>query len=504
MKTSSFITAAAIISILYTVFELNAENVSEKNLSMQLAENPPMQVFTRKPPEPVIPKKWDIRPGFTLVESLDEFRKLIKRDNQKIRLKPGIYTVKSFDKPMKFKVRHVSPGGRQFNEQEHFFAVNGSNNYLDLRGVVIQIPLSLQSKATQRAHVADCWHINGENNVIEGGYFRDLLDVPYPKYRIAGNVFEICNDNTTLKDCTFFVRGSIPYGYGDYYGKGRKHWGLMDKHGVISIDHANNTRIIGCKVYLQAFGHCLHLHSVDGVLIKDCFFTGTLRPTADIFKEVAGRAKEYGFNIMYRGKRPIPKNEVIALTEDGIRNYDNVRNVTIINTTVERMRGCIAMNVSSGDVILENVTVLEAGDQAFDVGCDTTGKIVMKNCRADLAYNPIFNLTRAKQIPKHAFFEVTILSPASNVKPTPRTSIGRICGDSCTFIFHDGTTRPIPEKYFVIYGEGFRKGQALINCTIINETRAKLILGPNSRNCTVKSRGPVVDKGKGNKIVRLE
>ena len=54
-----------------------------------------------------------------------------------------------------------------------------------------------------------------------------------------------------------------------------------------------------------------------------------------------------------------------------------------------------------GDYRLENVTVLEAGDFGFDLSAGAEGKVVVKNCRCDVAYNPVFNLTRG-ELPKNA------------------------------------------------------------------------------------------------------
>jgi len=473
-------------------------SAEEKNLGLQLAENPPMETISRAPPEPLIPEKFEIREGFTLIETLGDFRAVIKKDGQKIRLRPGIYRAKKLDPPMRFKRLHTAPGKASINEQQHIFAVNGSNNHFDLRGVVFETPVSVQSKMSMKAHVADCWHINGASNVFEGGYFRNVLDMNYPKYRVAENEFEVCNDGNTFLNCTFVITGSVPYGYTDYYGKGGPNFGRLNKHSFMSLEHANNTKIIGCKVYMKTFGHCIHFHKVDGVLIKDCFISGTLRPTNDILKETVGRAKKYDFHIMYRGKRQIPRDEITPLTEDAVRSYDEVKNIKVIDTTVERQRGCFQL-LCPGDITLENVTVREAGNFYYDLSAGRQGKVVMKNCKADLAYNPVFNLTRG-DIPKDAFYEVTILNPAEGVKPTPRTSLGRICGDGCTFTLHDGTTRPLPEKHNVLQCGGWKP---LTDSSVTNYTSAKLILEGNVRGCTIKSFGPVVDKGKGNTVVKI-
>jgi len=294
------------------------------------------------------------------------------------------------------------------------------------------------------------------------------------------------------------IRGSIPYGYTDYYGKGGPNFGRLNKHSFMSIQNANNTTLVGCRVYQQSFGHCVHFHTVDGALIRDCHFTGTLRPTNDIFRETVGRASEYGFQVMYRGKRHIPHDEMIPLTEDGVRSYENVRNITVVDTVVERMRGCFQL-LCVGDVMLDNVTVREAGDFGFDLSSGDKGRVTMRNCRADIAYNPVFNLTRGKA-PKGASYEMTILDPPDGARPTPRASLGIIAGDTCMFTLHDGTTRPVAEEANVLRCGG-RRG--LVNSTVTNHTTARLILDKHVRNCLIRSHGPVEDNGQGNTIVRL-
>lgn len=467
------------------------------DLGLQHRENPPMITLTRTPPPlPEVTAKFDIKPGYHLIETLDEFRIAIKKDRQKIRLKPGIYRPIKADPPLTFPLRksrkNLTP-----TDQEHIFAVNGSHNIFDLRGVVIETPVSVQSKLSRKVHVADNWHINGDGNTFIGGYFRNIIDLPYPDYNVAGNEFEIRGDRNRFFDCTFVIKGSIPYGYSDFYGKGSGSYGRLNKHSFMSINHANETELIRCQVFQQSFGHCVHFHDVDGALIKDCLFSGTLRPTDDIYKETVGRAVDNDFHMLYRKRQPIPRGQAIPLTEDGIRSYDNVRNIKVINTTVERMRGAIQL-LCTGDVSLENVTVRECGDFSFDVSATEGSKITMKNCHGDVAYNPLFNLTRG-DLPLKATYEVTILSPPKGTSHTPRSSLGKICGKDCRFILHDGLTTPLPEEvnYLTCGGD-----KALIDSTIENNTTARLILKKNVENCTIHSLGPVEDNGKNNTIIQ--
>jgi hypothetical protein len=73
----------------------------KKGLGVQFAGNPPMQVISKTPPAPaVIKETFEIREGFTLVKTLDEFRAAIKKDKQKIRMKPGVYRAEKVDPPM--------------------------------------------------------------------------------------------------------------------------------------------------------------------------------------------------------------------------------------------------------------------------------------------------------------------------------------------------------------------------------------------------------------------
>ena len=469
---------------------------------LQYAENPPMVIEARTPPAlPKVTGEFEVKPGYRVIASLKEFRAAIKKDGQRIRLKPGVYRAKEVDPPGEFPLRgskRKDGKKEKASYQEHIFAVNGSRNIFDLRGVVIETPVSVQSRLTRKVHVSDSWHINGEGNTFIGGYFRNVIDLPYPEYNVTGNEFEVRGDGNRFFDCVFVIKGSIPYGYTDFYGKGAGSYGRLNKHCFMSIDQASGTELVRCKVFQQSFGHCVHFHNVDGVLIKDCAFTGVLRPTDDIYKEKVGRAVENDFHMLYRKKQPIPRGQVIPLTEDGSRSYDHVRNVKVVNTTVERMRGGIQL-LCTGDVILENVTVRESGDFSFDVSSTAGSKIVMKGCQGDVAYNPLFNLTRG-EVPKNGRYEVTVLSPPAGSSATSRSSLGKICGNKCEFIFHDGLTRPLAKEanYLICGGD-----KELVDSTIVNHTSAKLILEKNVRNCTIRSVGPVEDKGKGNRVEEI-
>lgn len=483
----------ALTAILAVVPVARVAGQSEKNLSLQRADNPPMEAVHKFAPEPKPhPEDFEVRPGFRVIDSLDAFRKAIKQNDQQIRMKPGIYRAEKVDPPIPER------------NQQHIFAVNGSGNHFDLRGVVIETPVSVQSRLSRKAHVSDSWHINGNDNTFEGGYFRNVLDRPYLEYSVTENEFEVPGDANTFLDCTFVIKGSVPYGYSDFYGKGGSRWGRLNKHSFMAIS-GSGTELIGCEVYQQSYGHGVHFHGANGALIKDCYLTGTLRPTNDIYKEKVGRAKEHDFNIMYRGKRPIPHDQMIPLTEDGIRTYGGDKDIRVINTTVERFR-CGAQIHAGGHVVLRNVTVREPGYFGFDVSTGDSGRVTMQNCRGDIAYSPLFNLTRGA-LPRGSTYEVTVLPPREGVEVTDGTNLGRptdfgrICGKHTTFIFHKGGDVPLPEKILRIRAGD---GKPLVDSKVTNYTRAKIILSDKVRNCTIRSMGPVEDNGRNNTVVRLD
>lgn len=466
-------------------FMTDAQETELQNL--QLKSNPPMRAIFREPPlPPSSTVDFETREGFTLLRTLEQFIDAIKKDDQKIRMKPGVYRATSTDPPI--------------DDHQHIFSVSGSGNHFDLRGVVIETPVSLQSKLTRKAHISDSWHIFGNNNTFEGGYFRNIVDRPYPEYGVTDCEFEVLGDDNTFDGCTFVIRGSVPYGYSDFYGKGGPNFGRLNKHSCIGIHENKNTTLRNCKFYVQSFGHCIFFHKTDGLRIENCFLSGTLRPSNDIFKETEGRATEYDFKIMYRGERPIPRDDMIPLTEDGIRSYGGDKNITIIDTTVERFRSGVQIQ-GDGDLTLKNVSVVEAGNYSFDVTAGKKGKVVMKNCFSDVAYSPVFKMSRG-DMPFRASYEITMQGPANDVQATERTSLGTICGERCKFIIRADPTRPILPNVNYLECGGFLN-KSLIDSTVTNYSTAKLILTDRTRNCRIKSIGPVEDNGKDNKIVRL-
>ena len=149
------VTRCTFFALCFAAADFCASQELDRNPGLQLEANPPMQVIARTPPEPEIPSgDFETRKGYRLISNLDDFRKAIKQDGQKIRLKPGIYTVESPDEPHEGK--------------QHLFAVHGSNNHFDLRGTVIETPVSAQGRLASKAHTSSCWRVYGSKNTFIG------------------------------------------------------------------------------------------------------------------------------------------------------------------------------------------------------------------------------------------------------------------------------------------------------------------------------------------------
>ncbi len=490
----------------------------ENDLSMQREGNPPMVVLTRTPPEPEVhPDDFEVREGFKLIDSLDEFRTAIEQDHQKIRLKPGVYRVDTVD-PTE-------------NGYVQLFAVTGSGNHFDLRGVVIETPSSTQDRLPMKSHFTHTWTIFGEDNTFEGGYFRNVVDGGYREYVTTNNEFFVKGDNTTFRNCTFVIRGSFPYGYSDFYGKGGASWVVHpnNKHSFMNVQDVNGFELIDSELYQQSFGHGVHFHETKSGRIVDCSLYGTVRPTNDIIEpgkaipkglnsftetnvysppgryESVGPARKNDYRIMVRKTRPIPPNEMIPLTEDGVRSYNNVRDILVKDTYIERFRSNVTLT-GPGDYIIDSVTSREAGNIGFEVA-SRRGDVIVRNTRGDLAFDPLVDLTTRAGVTSNSFFELTVLSARDPEAEKTFTSkeleapkcVGSIQGEQTTFLFRDGTERELPDRFNYIQLEN----RGLIDSVLINLTSAEVRLNEKATGSLILSGGPVTGRNGENTVKHL-
>ncbi len=432
-------------------------------------------------------------PGVTEIASIAELRGALTASGQKIRMKPGTYLVQD-----------------ALADKQTVFQASGSDNEFDLRGVTIQVDTQvLATLKTKRAHELTTYRVTGSNNTFEGAIFEDVGDAP-PARSLSD--FHVAGNGNVFRDCTFIIRGSAPYGYGSLFGKGteRTYQGVLRKHAGMSV-RGDNIQVLGCRFFVETFGHAISMHGAQDTLIRDTTVEGRLRSTDDILAETSGPAFEMKFRDM--DGHPIPPGCMLALTEDGIRayfdeNHDGKRRtgaITVINCMVKRMRGGITLSLASKPAHVEGCTVTESGwtGNAYDV---PSGSVV-KNCKGDAAYSPLLNQYRSNKSDTSIALEVL---PAAEYRGPHPLAIINGTGHTITLA---GSGLAAPRDCQIILGAPSGRGESgdddekesavtAKNIQLANTTPQPVLLTDKTSNCTIASKGPVTNQGAGNQIRR--
>jgi hypothetical protein len=430
------------------------------------------------------PESFSVRLGFKVIDSIPALRRAFAEHNQKVRLKPGVYRV-----------------SEACQDNQTVFAVSGTNNQFDLRGATIELDTKILADMRGKAHELCVYRVPGGNNTFEGAVFEDIGD--HIPYKSLGE-FSVTGDNNIFQDCTFIIRGSAPYGYGDLFGKGSSHDVNLHKHAALSVvgDH---TRILGCKFFIHTFGHAIHMHGAQDTWVKDVTLEGALRLSDEILAEKSGPAFDRGFKDHF--DQPVAKGKMICLAEDGIRAYRNgerngktrlTGDITVINCTVKRMRGGITLALASGKVLVEGCTVTESGYPG--AAYSLPGNARVRNSKGDAAFVPLLRLGYSNK--RNADIELQVLE-AAQYSGNDLLALLNGSGHSVKLVKADG--KPLAAPLKIVCGQAYRSDEEDVGNTsaqqlrLINETAQPVILSELSSGCQVRSRGSLTDHGKGNR-----
>ncbi len=407
------------------------------------------------------------------ISSLSELQDKVRNSNQAIVMKPGNYDLT--DLPV---------GSRKI-------LCSGSENAIDLSGVYVNVPVG----AIKESYIT----ISGNHNIFKGGTFEDtyvngIQEVTdfssYNQNRsslasgLKGQaVLSVTGNDNTIIHTKLTVRGSFPYGYGSIYGIGRDNVFGLDKRCGILVNGKRNM-IDSCEVQQRAFGHGIYMQPpADETVIKNTLVEGRMRPSVDLYLETKPEDLPVRSNYKTDGK-PIPKNVMYPLSEDGIRVYTNGGSVRVENCIVKKMRGGIRLYLASAATVI-NSCAIDCGATNFNMPAKGT----VKGSSGNFAFAPLndFRLSRSNQD-----IELTII-------PSPHAvgshNIADILGNNHNIVFHrtkgpiDTTLRPI-----VVKGS---------NLTIRNETEYPLVLDSIANGNAVVSFGKVIDNGANNKVNQL-
>lgn len=437
------------------------------------------------------------------VDSLRGLREAVARSNQQIILEAGHYSV---------------PDRRGFR-------FSGSNNDIDLRGVVITVPL-------ERASGRTLFQLSGNRISLRGGTIEDTYPNGMTKVTDFGaynqgrkyggmNEMKISGDDNRVVGMKMTVRGSFPYGYGNMYGIGGGAVVGLNKHCGIQIT-GDRALIDGCELKMEAFGHAIYVQGGDRTTVRDTIVEGTLRPSNDCYEEKDDRdlAKRFDYQLQWpdsvRGL-PIPREHMINCTEDGIRAYKGAGEMIVENCIVRKCRGGIKLYMARSAKV-SNCQVLDCVVQGYSL----PSRGVIKNCSGNAAYGPLLYVHSDNHSRQQIDLKVLPSPhglgdhPLAALKGRDHRITFKAVGD------HQSTIqRPIIVGYFMrfdflcvdypkvpkghekLFAKHSPESYRASGITIVNETPNPVVLGELSRENKVSSRGEVRDLGKENSVETL-
>ncbi len=314
--------------------------------------------------------------GVILISSLDELRIHAARDDVKVRLRPGVYTLDEAT-------------------SHRFIRFTGKNSRYDLRGATIRVDTRLFRRfgvPTGPDGFYCVLDLVGEGVVLEGARIETFGDLP--GIQSKNKIVNVAAPRVELRDVEITTAGSAPWGHGSLFGISGA--SVRKMNGIRVGWPAADAKIIGCRVHMRAMGHGIFVQGATGTLIEDCHVDGLLRSTDDILRETSGLAFERGFltpgrdyveGVRVGADGRILPGEMIALSEDGIRLYDRAQGhetgpVVIRRCTVRQMRRGICTGLGPGADLVVDCEAVDCVAAGFNVGSGDR----LENCRANARY----------------------------------------------------------------------------------------------------------------------
>lgn len=316
--------------------------------------------------------------GFVTVTSLDELRDYATRDDVKVRLNPGVYTLD----------RATS---------HRFIQFTGHDSHYDLHGVTLRVDTRLFRQFGDPGGVDGFYRaidLAGERIVFEGAKIETFGDLPGIQSR--NKIVNVTGSGAVLQDVDITTSGSNPWGYGSLYGIAS---GDVRKMNGIRIGWpAKGAKVIHCSVHMRAMGHGIFVQGAVDTSIEDCQVDGLLRPTNEILAEKSGYAFDRGFKAAGSGyvegvhvgaEGAILPDEMVSLSEDGIRLYDQgggnhpTGPTTIRGCTVRQMRRGICTGLGPAPDRVIDCEVRDCVATGFNIGSGD----LLDHCRADAKYS---------------------------------------------------------------------------------------------------------------------
>ncbi len=256
------------------------------------------------------------------IESLDEMQRYMKMDGVNVLLKKGTYyiTLEDVNSGRYPSITEVVEG----RPSNALFLVSSSGSTYDFGGSTIHIEAKeIFNSPYLKGELVDL-HILGNNNVVRGVTFIDEAEIHDFPPKGCTNVMidgrENIVDNIGLQSI-----GSMPYGYGDIFGKGRGSLIKLKKHCGVLVRGDDNT-FQNSTIYHDAFGHCLFMQGAVRPNIINNHISSKMITTEAILAERGdpnSKANELNFMTTWGYQMTANLNYTKAVCEAGIRAYNS-------------------------------------------------------------------------------------------------------------------------------------------------------------------------------------
>ncbi len=449
------------------------------------------------------------------IETLDELIKYAAMDNVEVTMKSGVYSI---DDPAMASIVVLKSYGSTTSTQQKphkdypittYLHFSGNNSRYNLEGVEIKLGGRLHTELST-AHLYE-FFVTGNNNTINGLSIEDIDDAPPATSAIMAHVM---GDNNTLDGVKLFIKGSTPYGYGHFLGKGSPVGVVaLRKHSSLLVSGCD-TKLLNCRVITRAYGHGIVMQGAVNTYIDGCYVEGEMRTSDEMLAETSGVAFDSGFKSIYP-PGVIEPNRMMALSEDGIRTYPfgnlvnrRTQGVTVVNTTIKNMRSGVDLGAHIPPTFIDNCTAIECQEKGFAVGSDA----VIKNSRGDAKYGPL--LTFQGVASKGCYVELELMAGESDYKVT---RLAEISGSDHFIKLTNCDSQKRKSSLPIVFGESFwsdvhifRQPEAdpstfanAVGVTLVNETGMPVQLMEHSSNCKIISNGELLSKDGSNHIITL-
>ena len=410
------------------------------------------------------------------ISSLAELEHYAAESGNDITLRPGHYRL--IDLIPLNSIRE-----RRERKQWPFFVFSGSDNTFNLTNVVIEHDTALRAALHPPVHTNE-FVVTGARNTLSGLTINCIGDGASP----GGALVSVDGDDNTLRDCTFTVRGSFPYAYGDIFGKGTPAIIHHLKHSGVHIV-GNRTRVLGCKVFMRSFGHAFYVQGGSNQNFENCLAEGEMRSTTTMLAETSGPAFDAGFRTMDKnrnGEFKVLPGYMKSLAEDGFRTYTDTTGIVFKNCVAKNMRGGFELRTKQGAHI----------EKCSALGCErgfwvSEGAEIISS-QGDAAYGPLLFVEG-----NNARIELEVLPTASDAIVH---ALALIQGSGHTITFTASAKGPRPRPLPIRLGfcaPGAGNGMGAIperpasNIILRNQTTMPVEISPLVASAKVASRGLV-------------